>query len=164
MYKSRAGGLWVCVKRTPPVSPKWVHRKFLEGPTMCGGLLLHAVTLLVEQACTLLALYWAIQFLLPGEDQSSYFFDQTMQLLHFAASLLVFCVAAIRGWHLFPWKAHKDQQQLDKAHTSGTLTTVRPVIWNLLCVGGEKRAQYTLFPHTQFPQDFWECLKSALLH
>ena len=26
----------------------------------------------------------------------------------------------------------------------------------LLCVGGEKRAWYTLFAHAQFPQDFWE--------
>ena len=26
----------------------------------------------------------------------------------------------------------------------------------LLCVGGEKRAWYTLFVHAQFPQDFWE--------
>ena len=26
----------------------------------------------------------------------------------------------------------------------------------LLCMGGEKRAWYTLFAHAQFPQDFWE--------
>ena len=25
-----------------------------------------------------------------------------------------------------------------------------------LCVGGEKRAWYTLFAHTQYSQDFWE--------
>ena len=26
----------------------------------------------------------------------------------------------------------------------------------LLCMGGEKRAWYTLFVYAQFPQDFWE--------
>ena len=34
----------------------------------------------------------------------------------------------------------------------------------LLCVGGEKKAWYTLFVHAQFPQDSWVFVKYAHLH
>ena len=38
------------------------------------------------------------------------------------------------------------------------------LIPRLPCVGGEKRAWFTQFAYAQFPMDFWEFGKSALLH
>ena len=37
-----------------------------------------------------------------------------------------------------------------------TCTRAGSLVPRLLCVGGEKRAWYTLFAHAQFSQDFWE--------
>ena len=67
-------------------------------------------------------------------------------------------------------RLHRLAQAQDKhtpscTHTSGGTPNcfVASVVWllcslvtRLLCVGGEKRAWYTLFTHAQLPQDFWE--------
>ena len=48
-------------------------------------------------------------------------FDLMPRLLLFRCS---FCVATIRGWRLFLWKARR-HRRLDKVHTSGTVTVAR---------------------------------------
>ena len=40
-----------------------------------------------------------------------------------------FCAAAIRGCRLFPWKACRHQQQLNKTCTNNTVTAVRHCQW-----------------------------------
>ena len=54
------------------------------------------------------------------EKELSYFFNQVLGMLaaHFSA-------ATIRGRHLFQWKAHRHQWQLDKVRTSDTAMTVK---------------------------------------
>ena len=44
-------------------------------------------------------------------------------------------------------------------HASFTIQMEISLVSRLLCVGGEKRAWYTLFAHAQFLQDFWEFWK-----
>ena len=48
-----------------------------------------------------------------------------------------------------------------KIYLVGFRTSLVP---RLLCMGGEKRAWYTLFVHAQFPRDFWAIVKYVLLH
>ena len=44
----------------------------------------------------------------------------------------------------------------NKKYNSTLCVEVGQFVPRLSCVGGEKRAWYTLFAHAQFSQDFWE--------